>query len=64
VSRIPAGEPGGLTGPGSCTVAEGWTIDPEDLAAPSPTITERIKRFGECVIDGLSDPPEAFDRDR
>jgi TnpA family transposase len=42
-------------------VAEGWTIAPEDLAVLSPYITERIKRFGEYVIDGLSDPPEAFD---
>jgi TnpA family transposase len=41
-------------------IAECWTIDPEDLAALSPYITERIKRFGEYIIDGLSDPPEAF----
>ncbi|MCA1832864.1 MAG: transposase [Actinobacteria bacterium] len=42
-------------------VDEGWTIDPEDLAVLSPYIRERIKRFGEYVIDGLADPPEAFD---
>jgi TnpA family transposase len=42
-------------------IAEGWAVDPEDLAAMSPYITERVKRFGEYLLDGLSDPPEAFD---
>ncbi|MGH9164749.1 MAG: Tn3 family transposase, partial [Acidimicrobiales bacterium] len=42
-------------------IAEGWVIDPDDLATMSPYLTGRIKRFGEYVTDGLSDPPEAFD---
>ncbi|CAN5116261.1 hypothetical protein BH24ACT1_BH24ACT1_08680 [soil metagenome] len=42
-------------------LAEGRTVDPGDVAAMSPYITERIKRFGEYAIDGLADPPEAFD---
>jgi hypothetical protein len=42
-------------------IAEGWTIDPEDVATMSPYITERIKRFGEYLLNSLSDPPEAFD---
>ena len=40
---------------------EGWVITPADLAALSPYITERIKRFGEYATDGLGVPPEAFD---
>ena len=40
---------------------EGWTITPAALAALSPYITERIKRFGEYATDGLTDPPAAFD---
>jgi TnpA family transposase len=40
---------------------EGWTIAPAALAALSPYITERIKRFGEYATDGLTDPPAAFD---
>ena len=42
-------------------LAEDWVIDPDDVAAMSPYITGNIKRFGEYVIDGLSNPPEAFD---
>jgi TnpA family transposase len=41
--------------------AEGWTVAPAALAALSPYITERIKRFGEYATDGLTDPPAAFD---
>ena len=40
---------------------EGQTITPAALAALSPYITERIKRFGEYATDGLTDPPAAFD---
>jgi TnpA family transposase len=40
---------------------EGWEITPAALAALSPYIRERIKRFGEYATDGLSDPPDAFD---
>jgi hypothetical protein len=40
---------------------EGWTIAAADLAALSPYITERIKRFGEYATDGLTIPPAAFD---
>jgi TnpA family transposase len=42
-------------------VEEGWVVTPEDLASLSPYITERIKRFGDYVIDTLAIPPEAFD---
>lgn len=42
-------------------IAEGWVIDPDDLATMSPYLTGRIKRFGEYATDGLSTPPEAFD---
>ncbi len=40
---------------------EGWSITFATLAALSPYITERIKRFGEYATDGLTDPPAAFD---
>jgi TnpA family transposase len=42
-------------------VAEGDTVDLDDLADMAPYITERIKRFGEYRIDGLDKPPEALD---
>jgi TnpA family transposase len=42
-------------------VDEGWVITPEDLGFLSPYITERIKRFGDYVIETLGTPPEAFD---
>ncbi len=38
--------------------AEGWDITPAAVAALSPYIRERIKRFGEYATDGLIDPPE------
>ncbi len=41
--------------------AEGWEMTPAAVAALSPYIRERIKRFGEYATDGLSDPPDAFD---
>jgi len=45
-----------------CKLAsEGWDINPAGLAACSPYITERIKRFGEYATDGLTIPPGAFD---
>ena len=40
---------------------EGWSVTPATLAALSPYITERIKRFGEYATDGLTIPPAAFD---
>jgi hypothetical protein len=40
---------------------DGWDITPAGLAALSPYITERIKRFGEYATDGLTIPPAAFD---
>jgi TnpA family transposase len=42
-------------------IADGRTVDLDDLATMAPYITERIKRFGEYPIDGLDMPPEAFD---
>ena len=40
---------------------EGWPVTPAVVAALSPYIRERIKRFGEYATDGLIDPPDAFD---
>jgi len=40
---------------------EGSEITPAAVAALSPYIRERIKRFGEYATDGLIDPPDAFD---
>jgi len=42
-------------------IDEGWVITQGDLASLSPYITERIKRFGDYVIETLATPPEAFD---
>lgn len=42
-------------------LAEGREVDPDDLATMAPYLTEGVKRFGEYVLDGLSDPPEAVD---
>ena len=42
-------------------IAEGWTVDPDDVAAMSPYLTARIKRFGEYLLTSLSERPEAFD---
>jgi hypothetical protein len=39
--------------------AEGWEITPAAMAALSPYIRERIKRFGEYATDGLIDPSDA-----
>jgi hypothetical protein len=41
--------------------AEGRPVDLDDLAAMAPYVTERIKRFGEYPLDGLDQPPEAYD---
>jgi TnpA family transposase len=42
-------------------MTERGAVDLDDLATMAPYVTERIKRFGEYPIDGLTDPPEAFD---
>ena len=42
-------------------LAEGFPVDPDDLATMAPYLTEGIKRFGEYALDGLSEEPEAFD---
>ncbi len=36
--------------------AEGWAIDPEDLATITPYITSKIRRFGDWVLN-LDPPP-------
>ncbi|MCX4768630.1 MULTISPECIES: Tn3 family transposase [unclassified Streptomyces] len=41
--------------------AEGWKIEPEDLAEISPYLTEHIMRFGEYSTHELSDAPEAYE---
>ncbi|WP_457468085.1 Tn3 family transposase [Streptomyces sp. TE4109] len=42
-------------------LAEGWQVDPEDLAHISPCLTEHIKRFGEHSAHELGLQPEAYD---
>ena len=42
-------------------LAEGHPVEVDDLATMAPYITETVKRFGEYPIDGLEQPPEAFD---
>ncbi|MGO9898144.1 MAG: Tn3 family transposase [Solirubrobacteraceae bacterium] len=42
-------------------LAEGHPLELDDLATMAPYITETVKRFGEYPIDGLEQPPEAFD---
>ena len=41
--------------------AEGWKIEPEDLAEVSPYLTEKIMRFGEYSTHELDLPPEAYE---
>jgi len=42
-------------------ISEGWAVDPDDVAAMSPYLTGRIKRFGEYLLASLSERPEDFD---
>ncbi|MEV8527168.1 Tn3 family transposase [Streptomyces sp. NPDC052000] len=42
-------------------LAEGWEIDPEDLAHISPYLTEHIKRSGEYSTHELGIQPEAYE---
>ncbi|MGW6504739.1 hypothetical protein [Nonomuraea angiospora] len=41
--------------------AEGWKIEPEDLAEVSPYLTEPIMRFGEYSTHELAITPEAYE---
>lgn len=41
--------------------AEGWAIDPLDLAEISPYLTEHINRFGVYSTHELGIPPEGYD---
>ncbi|GAV41726.1 Tn3 family transposase [Streptomyces acidiscabies] len=41
--------------------AEGWKIEPEDLAEISPYITENVKRFGEYSTHELGIIPDAYE---
>ncbi|MFF0220060.1 Tn3 family transposase [Streptomyces vinaceus] len=41
--------------------AEGWEIDPVDLAEISPYLTEHINRFGVTSTHELGIPPENYD---
>ena len=41
--------------------AEGWKVDPEDLAEVSPYLTEKIMRFGEYSTHELDLAPEAYE---
>jgi TnpA family transposase len=40
-------------------IAEGWEVDPHDLATISPYVTSKIRRFGEWVLDVSPPPPVA-----
>ncbi|MFJ9025379.1 Tn3 family transposase [Streptomyces sp. NPDC102259] len=42
-------------------LAEGWEIEPEDLAQISPYLTEHINRFGEYSTHELGIQPEAYE---
>jgi hypothetical protein len=42
-------------------IAEGWTIELEDLAVLSPYLTAKIQRFGEYATDEVTLTPEPFD---
>ncbi|WP_171076225.1 Tn3 family transposase [Streptomyces sp. YIM 121038] len=41
--------------------AEGWEIEPEDLAQVSPYMTEHIKRFGEYSTHEIGIQPDAYE---
>ncbi|WP_083975525.1 Tn3 family transposase [Kitasatospora mediocidica] len=41
--------------------AEGWKVEPEDLAEVSPYLTEKIMRFGEYSTHELDLAPEAYE---
>ncbi|MFI9064477.1 hypothetical protein ACIGQE_21845 [Streptomyces sp. NPDC053429] len=41
--------------------AEGWKVEPEDLAEVSPYLTEKIMRFGEYSTHELDLPPAAYE---
>jgi hypothetical protein len=41
--------------------AEGWKVEPEDLAEVSPYLTEKIMRFGEYSTHELDLPPGAYE---
>ena len=42
--------------------AEGWKVEPEDLAEVSPYLTEKIMRFGEYSTHELDRAPEAYEQ--
>ncbi|MGW2016817.1 Tn3 family transposase [Streptomyces sp. NPDC001927] len=42
--------------------AEGWKVEPEDLAEVSPYLTEKIMRFGEYPTHELDLAPEAYEQ--
>ena len=42
-------------------LAEGWDINPDDVATISPYLTIKIKRFGDYNTDQLTEPPDPFD---
>jgi hypothetical protein len=41
--------------------AEGWKVEPEDLAEVSPYLTEEIMRFGEYSTHELDLAPEVYE---
>jgi Tn3 transposase DDE domain len=41
--------------------AEGWKVEPEDLAEVSPYLTEKIMRFGEYSTHELDLAPKAYE---
>ena len=49
-----------LTAAANTLLAEGWSIEADDLATVTPYITSTIRRFGDWVLD-LNPPAEAVD---
>ncbi len=49
-----------LTQAANALAAEGWHIDPDDLATISPYITTAIRRFGDWVLN-LTPPAKTAD---
>ncbi len=49
-----------ITAAANQLAAEGYPVDPDDLATVSPYITENVRRVGEYVLD-LAPPDEPPD---
>lgn len=45
-----------ITAAANSLAADGWQVDPEDLATITPYVTSKIRRFGDWVLN-LEPPP-------